>query len=166
MTAPSKQSHRKASSISEQKKVFDAQWIRFFAGGLASATAEIFTLPIDCIKVRLQAWRSATKSTIPIHMINYATLKTKTISALDVPYKGMMDVASKIISEEGPTALWKGSTPALMRQISYTSSCMVLYEPFRDFFRTNVGNRSEIPFINKFLAGGCAGAIGISIANP
>lgn len=138
----------------------DAQWIRFFAGGLASATAEIITLPIDCTKVRLQAQRTI----IPVSMISNTGA---TISALQQQqYTGMIDAATKIVKQEGPTALWKGATPALMRQISYTSICMVLYEPLRDLFGANKGPRHEVPFINKFLAGGCAGAIGISIANP
>jgi hypothetical protein len=122
----------------------DAQWSRFLAGGLASGTAEILTLPIDCTKVRLQAQRAA-----------------------GAQYSGMLDAVGKIAREEGPTALWKGVTPALMRQVSYTSVSMVLYEPFRDYFgASNSGPNGEVPFANKFLAGGTAGAIGISFANP
>lgn len=122
----------------------DAQWSRFLAGGLASGTAEIFTLPIDCTKVRLQAQRAG-----------------------GAQYSGMLDAVGKIAREEGPTALWKGATPALMRQVSYTSVSMVLYEPFRDYFgASSAGPSGEVPFVNKFLAGGTAGAIGISFANP
>lgn len=124
----------------------EEKWVRFLAGGLASATAEVFTLPIDCSKVRLQAQRSTPGG--------------------GAQYDGMIDVVRKIVHEEGAEALWKGASPALMRQVSYTSICMVLYEPLRDIFGANKGPRSEVPFLNKFLAGGCAGAIGISIANP
>ncbi|KAJ8550369.1 hypothetical protein ON010_g10700 [Phytophthora cinnamomi] len=80
----------------------------------------------------------------------------------------MLHAAQTMIKQEGPASLWNGATPALLRQVSYTSICMVLYEPLRNFFGANAaqGANGEVPFINKFLAGGCAGAIGISIANP
>lgn len=124
----------------------EPQWTRFLAGGLASASAEIVTLPIDCTKVRLQAQRASA-------------------AAPAAHYHGMLDAARKIAGEEGPAALWKGATPALLRQVSYTSICMVLYELFRDLFGAQ-GSKGEVPFVNKFLAGGLAGAIGISFANP
>jgi hypothetical protein len=130
----------------------EQKWMRFLAGGLASGTAEIFTLPIDCTKVRLQAQRSG-----PVSMATPSGGQQ---------YNGMFDAARKIMAEEGPGALWKGATPALVRQVSYTSICMVLYEPLRDLFGANNGSRNEVPFINKFLAGGFAGAISISMANP
>ncbi|DBA03232.1 TPA: hypothetical protein N0F65_011591 [Lagenidium giganteum] len=136
----------------------EPQWIRFIAGGMASATAEIFTLPIDCTKVRLQAQRDVTASVMS-HAGN--------VSVRTPPqYNGMLDAARKITAEEGASALWKGATPALMRQVSYTSICMVLYEPLRDMFGANANGRAEVPFVNRFLAGGFAGAIGISLANP
>ncbi|OWZ24330.1 Mitochondrial Carrier (MC) protein [Phytophthora megakarya] len=134
------------------KAVIEPQWIRFLAGGAASATAELLTLPIDITKVRLQAQRSVpvTGGKPPVH------------------YNGMLHAAQTMIKQEGPGALWNGATPALLRQVSYTSICMVLYEPLRNIFGANAtqGANGEVPFINKFLAGGCAGAIGISIANP
>lgn len=139
--------------------VSEPQSTRFFAGGLASATAEIFTLPIDCTKVRLQAQRAVS---VPV-LTNVGVVTAQQ----DVKYRGMIDTVQTIVREEGPGALWKGATPALLRQVSYTSICMVLYEPLRDLFGANsAGNTRDVPFVNRFLAGGFAGAIGISIANP
>ena len=129
------------------------QWTRFLAGGVASATAELLTLPIDITKVRLQAQRSGP-----------TTGKNKPV----VHYNGMVHAARTMIKQEGPAALWNGATPALLRQVSYTSICMVLYEPLRNAFGATAiqGANREVPFLNKCLAGGCAGAIGITIANP
>lgn len=140
--------------------VISSQTARFLAGGLASATAEIFTLPIDCTKVRLQAQRAVT--VVPAVLTDVGVVTT-TAARQEVRYNGMVDAVQKIVKEEGPGALWKGVTPALLRQVSYTSICMVLYEPLRDLFGAN---KSEVPFVNRFLAGGFAGAIGISLANP
>ncbi|KAL4125258.1 hypothetical protein PRIC2_008843 [Phytophthora ramorum] len=136
------------------KAAIEPQWTRFIAGGAASATAELLTLPIDITKVRLQAQRSGPATTAASKPV--------------VHYNGMLHAAQTMIKQEGPGALWNGATPALLRQVSYTSICMVLYEPLRNFFGANgaQGKNGEVPFINKFLAGGCAGAIGISIANP
>ncbi|CAH0477307.1 unnamed protein product [Peronospora belbahrii] len=133
-------------------KINEPQWTRFLAGGMASATAELLTLPIDITKVRLQAQRSG------------STIGGKPV----VYYNGMVHAAQTIIKHEGPGALWNGATPALLRQVSYTSICMVLYEPLRNAFGANVAHsiNGEVPFINKCFAGGCAGIIGISIANP
>ncbi|CEG43537.1 mitochondrial substrate carrier family protein [Plasmopara halstedii] len=79
-----------------------------------------------------------------------------------------IDITKTMIKHEGLSALWNGATPALLRQVSYTSICMVLYEPLRNTFGASVHHcaNGEVSFMNKFLAGGCAGAIGISIANP
>ncbi|RLN14118.1 hypothetical protein BBJ28_00017529 [Nothophytophthora sp. Chile5] len=134
----------------QMKAAIEPQWTRFIAGGLASATAEVLTLPIDITKVRLQAQRS---------------VAVEAGGKPAVHYNGMLHAAQTMIKHEGPGALWNGATPALLRQVSYTSICMVLYEPLRNIFGANA-SQGEVPFINKFMAGGCAGAIGISIANP
>ena len=75
----------------------------------------------------------------------------------------MFDALLKICRYEGPTALWNGLTPALLRQISYSSMCMVLYEPLRDRIAPN---QDQISFLEKLAAGGIAGALSIAIANP
>uniref|UniRef100_A0AAV1VM50 Uncharacterized protein n=1 Tax=Peronospora matthiolae TaxID=2874970 RepID=A0AAV1VM50_9STRA len=137
----------------QMKPTVESQWTRFLAGGVASATAELLTLPIDITKVRLQ-----TQSSGPI-------TGTKSV----VQYNGMVHAAQTMIRHEGFGALWNGAMPALLRQVSYTSICMALYEPLRNVFGANAADSSgngEVPYVNKFLAGGCAGAIGISLANP
>merc|ERR1719150_2773692 len=44
----------------------------------------------------------------------------------------MISCIRKTASDEGISALWKGLCPALIRQICYSSLCLVLYEPVRD----------------------------------
>ncbi|CAI5726115.1 unnamed protein product [Peronospora effusa] len=152
LTTMASQTGAKEEAPMQMKTAIVPQWTRFLAGGVASATAELLTLPIDITKVRLQAQRSG------------STTGSKPL----VHYNGMFHAAQTMIKQEGPGALWNGATPALLRQVSYTSICMVLYEPLRNAFGANAiqGANREVPFINKCLAGGCAGAIGISIANP
>ncbi|CAI5712356.1 unnamed protein product [Hyaloperonospora brassicae] len=135
----------------------ESQWTRFVAGGAASATAELLTLPIDITKVRLQTQ-------------HHGGPVLGSGSRPAVQYNGMIHAAQTMVRHEGIGALWNGATPALLRQVSYTSICMALYEPLRNVFgataRGDAGANADVPFVNKFLAGGCAGAIGISLANP
>jgi hypothetical protein len=46
-------------------------------------------------------------------------------------YKGMGDAMRQIVRNEGAMALFKGFTPALLRQCTYTPMMMVLYEPIK-----------------------------------
>ncbi|CAK4090874.1 unnamed protein product [Aphanomyces euteiches] len=129
----------------------DSLYVRFAAGAVASASAEMATLPVDISKVRLQA---------------------QGMGALGAPqprYTGMFNTIGRIATEEGVGALWKGARPAVARQLVYSSMCMVLYEPFRDAIMTLQGTSPDIggmSFAQKLMAGGMAGALSISIANP
>ncbi|ETW01593.1 hypothetical protein H310_06233 [Aphanomyces invadans] len=137
----------------------DSLYVRFAAGAVASATAEMATLPVDITKVRLQAQGMASASNV-------------LGASSSVRYTGMLDAVRKIATDEGPTALWKGARPAVARQFVYSSMCMVLYEPFRDAIMLLHGrNAAEegvagMSFVQKLMAGGLAGAFSISIANP
>ena len=87
-----------------------------------------------------------------------------TPSAGTIQYSGMIDAVRKISRHEGPSALWNGLTPAIMRQAFYSSLCMVLYEPVRAAIAP--GDENDITFLQKLSAGGLAGAFSISFANP
>ena len=67
--------------------------------------------------------------------------------------------------QEGVSALYNGLNPALLRQMSYSSIRMGIFEPIRDMVGGGVPVH-EIPFWKRIVAGGTAGAIGIAIANP
>ncbi|RHY97711.1 hypothetical protein DYB35_009551 [Aphanomyces astaci] len=135
----------------------DSLYLRFAAGAVASASAEMATLPVDITKVRLQAQGMASTS-------------GGTTSASVVKYTGMLDAVRRIAIDEGPLALWKGAQPAVARQFVYSSMCMVLYEPFRDAITLFRGNNNDgasgMSFAQKLMAGGLAGAFSVSIANP
>jgi len=98
-------------------------------------------LPIDLIKVRLQV---QVKSSNP-------------------QYKGTIHALKTVIGEEGVLSLWKGCSPSLVRQIGYTAVSMTLFQPVRNFLSEN---QHTPRFRDRFLAGGIAGSIGISIFNP
>ena len=60
------------------------------AGGLAGMCNWLVAIPMDVVKSRLQAAPEGT-------------------------YTGAHDVLTKLLSQEGPRALWKGAVPVLMR---------------------------------------------------
>lgn len=65
-------------------------------------------------------------------------------------------------------SLWKGLTPALLRQVNYTALSLVLYEPIRDLYKSTLqGDASASPsYLVRLLAGGTAGGIAIAVFNP
>lgn len=109
--------------------------------GMAGTSAVItvsFIHPIDVVKTRIQV--------------------SSEYSAL-----GMGGTVKKVMSDEGFTALWKGVNAAWLREASYTSLRLGLYEPTKILFGAN---DAGAPFYKKFLAGSAAGAIGSLAGNP
>lgn len=72
------------------------------AGGLASCFAEACTIPMDTVKVRMQ---------------NFQTT-----------YIGMMNTYKKIFREEGLLAFYRGLSAGLLRQITFASMRLGLYD--------------------------------------
>jgi hypothetical protein len=75
----------------------------------------------------------------------------------------MGGTVKKIMGEEGFGALWKGVNAAWLREASYTSLRLGLYEPIKVLFGAD---HPSAPFYKKFLSGSAAGAIGSIAGNP
>lgn len=114
-------------------------------GAVASCLAEISTMPIDVVKVRLQMQGAdGTRQ-----------------------YKGILDAAVVTARKEGLGALWKGLPPALVRQTFYGGLRYGLYAPIRNAIGVDPNApKDRIPFYKKFVAGGTAGALAAFFANP
>lgn len=108
------------------------------AGGAAVITVT-FIHPIDVVKTRIQI------------SAEYGKL-------------GMSGTTSKIISNEGFFALWKGVNAAWLREASYTSLRLGLYEPCKIAFGCTTPETTT--FLKKFAAGSAAGALGSLAGNP
>ncbi len=96
----------------------------------------------------------------------------------------MLSTLRSILACEGSRALYKGLSPALLRQASYSSLRMGMYEPILAAFTpaaavgaaagAGAGGRgagagikgSDVGFGRRALAGGTAGAVSIVVANP
>merc|ERR1719454_505568 len=79
-------------------------------------------------------------------------------------YNGTMDCAQKLIKADGPSALFKGLPPALVRQSTYGSLRYGLYGPIKGSLGIEPGK--PVPLWKKIVAGGAAGAIASAVANP
>lgn len=53
----------------------------------------------------------------------------------------------------GVLSLWKGISPALLRQFLYTGLRMGIYEPIRNFFAFGGTKASDAPLLTKIMAG-------------
>jgi hypothetical protein len=113
-------------------------------GGIASCTAEVITLPIDVIKTRMQIRSGYVKS---------------------AQYTNSFSAVVTVVKNEGITALWKGLSPALLRQSIYGSMRYGFYTPFKKLLGVP-DNPRQVPLWKKVLAGSAAGAISSVVANP
>jgi len=123
-------------------------WISFLCSGSAACFAEFCTIPLDTVKVRLQIQGALPKGHIP-------------------KYNGLVHCAKTIVAEEGPTALWKGLVPGLLRQSVFATLRIGLYDDIRNFYHQQISQGIGNPLlITKIVAGLTSGSIGISIASP
>jgi len=108
---------------------------------------------MDVIKVRLQTQNQLQRA--------------GALGAAELPYKGFRHAFLKILREEGYfKGLMKGFTPSMLREASYSSLRMGLYDVMKGIVAPNAKTKDEFTLWQKLAAGMCSGAIGSSIANP
>eukprot|EP00555_Chaetoceros_dichaeta_P004300 CAMPEP_0198263672 /NCGR_PEP_ID=MMETSP1447-20131203/13275_1 /TAXON_ID=420782 /ORGANISM="Chaetoceros dichaeta, Strain CCMP1751" /LENGTH=301 /DNA_ID=CAMNT_0043952373 /DNA_START=73 /DNA_END=978 /DNA_ORIENTATION=- len=107
--------------------------------GCAAVITVTFIHPIDVVKTRIQV------------SSEYGKL-------------GMAGSTKKIVGAEGVGALWKGINAAWLRESSYTSLRLGLYEPCKVAFGCTTPESTT--FLKKFAAGSAAGALGSTVGNP
>jgi len=110
--------------------------------GMAGSAAVItvtFIHPIDVVKTRIQVSKE------------YAAL-------------GIFGSGKHVVSKDGVLALWGGVNAAWLREASYTSIRLGLYEPCKIAFGCTTPETTT--FVKKFAAGSAAGALGSLFGNP
>ena len=107
-------------------------------------TGATFTHPIEVVKTRKQIAGEAGRQT--------------------KQYGNSLQVAIKVVSEEGVGALYKGIQPAWLRESVYSSLRLGLYEPFKRGM--GASDPKTTPFWLKFLAASMSGLVGSFLANP
>jgi solute carrier family 25 uncoupling protein 8/9 len=107
------------------------------AGGVAACFAEFCTIPMDTIKVRMQ-------------------------NLQDV-YKQMLPAYKQIYREEGIFAFYRGLSAGFLRQITFASLRLGLY----DYGIQNLENKGvNVGLLHQLATGIVSGGVSIAIANP
>ena len=79
-------------------------------------------------------------------------------------YRNIFVAAMVISKEEGILALYKGLAPSLMREASYSTLRLGLYEPFKVILGAK--DKQSTTLWRCFLAGVLSGSTGALVANP
>ncbi|ORX76069.1 mitochondrial carrier [Basidiobolus meristosporus CBS 931.73] len=131
----------------------------FAFGGIACMAASLVTNPIDVMKVRLQLVGERIHHPIAPPMINHSS--TGVVEYLNRARLLMVQEAGS-----GYGFLYQGVVPSLLREGSYSTIRMGLYEPFKNLLSDSESKNKPLPLWKKIIAGGAAGAVGAAIANP
>jgi len=113
----------------------------YICGGLSAMVAESITFPMDTAKIRLQ------------------------LQGNTVHYKGAFHAIRSVIRDEGFTSLYKGLSPALLRQAVYGTIKFGLYYTAKDAYFSFYPSRDESNMVNLICAI-FAGSVSSAIANP
>ncbi|XP_035927579.2 kidney mitochondrial carrier protein 1 isoform X1 [Halichoerus grypus] len=127
-------------------KMSALNWKPFVYGGLASITAECGTFPIDLTKTRLQIQGQT----------NDANFK-------EIRYRGMLHALVRIGREEGLKALYSGIAPAMLRQASYGTIKIGIYQSLKRLF---VEHPEDETLLINVVCGILSGVVSSTIANP
>ncbi|OQS08019.1 Mitochondrial Carrier (MC) Family [Thraustotheca clavata] len=119
----------------------DPKVVRFISGAIGSTIAELSTLPMDYSKVRMQ---------------------THGLILNEGKKLGLIETLKIGVEQHGICVFWRGGSVAVARQVTFYSITTLMYAPLRDWHHP----MDHGSYLHKVMAGGIAGAIGISIANP
>jgi len=110
---------------------------KWYHGGVASAMAACCTHPLDLLKVHLQ------------------TQQTGKI--------GLVQMGVKVFKSDGILGLYNGLSASLLRQLTYSMTRFAIYESVKN----NLSEPGQaMPFYQKVLLGGFAGAVGGVAGTP
>eukprot|EP00842_Homolaphlyctis_polyrhiza_P004322 jgi/Hompol1/4891/HPOL_001034-RA len=122
----------------------------FVFGGLSCMSAALVTHPVDTIKVRLQLQGELAKRTAG--------------PATPLKYNGFISGMRTVVAEEGLRGLYKGLSASLLREATYSTLRMGLYEPFKNILKSP--SEKKEPLWKKIIAAGASGMTGATICSP
>ncbi|KAI9910138.1 hypothetical protein PsorP6_010802 [Peronosclerospora sorghi] len=107
----------------------------FVCGSIAGAIAQTVAYPFDTVKKRLQSQQ--------VHLrgaSHTGPLSAGGGSASTLYYRGMVDCFRKVIRDEGPLALYRGTGPNLARIVPYAAVMFSTYEMTKKTLRVLSGH--------------------------
>lgn len=113
----------------------------FIFGGISGMTATAIIQPIDMIKVRIQLSSTSNISSNPFI------------------------IANQMVAQGGIKSLYKGLSAGLLRQATYTTARMGLFNTFISTFKQQNEGKS-VTLLQRAIAGLAAGGLGAIVGNP
>ncbi|KAL4106243.1 hypothetical protein PRIC1_004297 [Phytophthora ramorum] len=105
----------------------------FVCGSVAGAIAQTVAYPFDTVKKRLQSQQVHLNASI------VGPLPAEGGSPSTLYYRGMVDCFRKVIRDEGPLALYRGTGPNLARIVPYAAVMFSTYETTKKTLRVLSG---------------------------
>lgn len=88
-------------------------------------------------------------------------------SSVQSLFRGSLtNTVKELWKSEGIKGFYRGVFPSILREGSYSTLRMGLYEPFKGFFVNDEVTSANLAIWQKLIAGGMSGIIGSAIANP
>ncbi|KJE90473.1 uncoupling protein 2 [Capsaspora owczarzaki ATCC 30864] len=134
--------------------------LRSLIGGVSCAVASVITNPLDVAKVRLQGQITATILLTPPR--SAAASHAAPLPPPPPLYNGLIRGMQTIVQQEGLRGLFKGVTPSILRELTYGSIRLGLYEPLRNEFAAQLGSQT----LAMFTAGIVSGSIASVVSTP
>lgn len=101
----------------------------FVCGSVAGAIAQTVAYPFDTVKKRLQTQQ------VHLNVSSVGPLSAEGGSPSTLYYRGMVDCFRKVIRDEGPLALYRGTGPNLARIVPYAAVMFSTYESTKKALR-------------------------------
>lgn len=114
--------------------------VKMILGGIACVTAGTVTHPVDLVKTRMQA--------------NYANVG---IGFENSSFR----TVQRVVKNEGIRSLYKGLSATWLREGSYSSIRLGLYEPFKQLFGAT--DNAHTPFYIMLISGAMSGMVASAI---
>lgn len=127
--------------MTEEKKM--PNYVKFIIGGASGMTGLLFVQPMDLVKTRMQM---------------------AGIGGKESEYKNSMDCLMKVLKNEGLLKCWHGLGAGLLRQATYTTTRMGVYQNLIEIYKSKTQNAPNVPA--SMAMGIMAGACGAFVGNP
>jgi len=118
-------------------------YAKFAMGGLAGMGATLFVQPLDLVKNRMQLSGEGGSAKL---------------------YKNSFHAITSILKNEGVFGIYRGLSAGLLRQATYTTSRMGIYQSLLDNFSEN--NTKQLGFFSKAAIGIFSGGVAAYIGTP
>lgn len=121
---------------------------QFAAGGLAGAIARTCVAPIDRVKILMQT--------------QYVTLG----EGAPPKYTSISQTLKTVLSEEGPTRLWRGNLTNIFRVVPYSATQFTSYDIYKKMILDNTSGTENLTIPQRLASGALAGCTATTVTYP